>query len=121
MALIHRCLALILMLAVILSGAESAVARAEMASALYPVICGENTPGAEPLAIDVTGKPIPAHHSCPHCLAAGALAPALPPTPPVLLAAVGAPCAAEVLPGPALPLGLPLWHRPAATGPPLPV
>jgi hypothetical protein len=117
MNLIRRCLALILTFAVILSGAHSVVARSEMAGAVYPVLCSQAEPGAPAQAFDVTGRPIAAHHACPHCLAAGSFDLTLPPQPQgarwTLTATISprtAAWAAPVLTGP--------YRRPAATGPP---
>jgi hypothetical protein len=117
MALIRRCLALLVTLAVIFTGAETAVARAEMAAAVYPVLCGEAGSAAEPLAFDVTGRPIAPHHTCPHCLAAGGLALALPPPQVAWTSAptaLNALCLPATAPHPASQARL----RPAATGPP---
>ncbi len=71
MCLLRRLFALALTLAVILSGAESAVARSEMAGASLVALCAGPGAAAPVVMLDrATGKPLAHAHACPHCLAA---------------------------------------------------
>jgi hypothetical protein len=113
-------LAVLLSLALLVSGAASAVARAEMASAVYPVICGDL--GAEDApAFDPAGNPLTHRHACPHCLSAGALAQGLPAPDLALLPPPAMPRALALVPAPDTPLPGHPHSRPEARGPPFPI
>lgn len=119
MTLLRRLSQLILILAVILSGAGSAVARSEMAGLNGVVLggafvlCG----GDDALGFDPQGHPVSAHHACPHCLAAGALAVALD-APPCAWTAAEGEGRALVLPALVLATLACGTDRPMARGPP---
>jgi hypothetical protein len=120
MSALTRLFRLFLILAVILSGVESAVAQSEMAGLAAPAggagfeLCGGD---GTILGFDPQGHPVTDHHACPHCLAAGALAAALDAPPCAWTAATGA-ARAAVLPPPAVLAASSGTDRPVARGPP---
>lgn len=120
MTLLTRLSRLILILAVILSGAGSAVARSEMAGMAVPAggagfeLCGG---AGTVLGFDPQGHPVSDHHTCPHCLAAGALSAALDAPPCAWTAATGT-ARAVVLPPARVPGPNFSPESPLARGPP---
>jgi hypothetical protein len=114
MPLIRHLFTLILTLAVILTGAETAVARAEMAAATTPVLCGAAETG---LTFDPMGHPLAHRSACPHCLAAGVQV--LGPDPaPAELRPLDQRLVLILWPAPDVPARLQSRPRPEARGPP---
>lgn len=73
-------LALLLTLTLAATSVSAAVMRSEMQGATEMTICSDiGETGVTTIRLDATGKPIPAHHSCPDCTAAHATALILPP------------------------------------------